>query len=160
MQKIWTINNPSEKRFLKRAPKEFNFSDHGQKEISDLVRRMDIAMQKANGVGLSANQIGLDIKIFVARWDNKFYAIFNPRIEKTSKEKGALEEGCLSIPGYHGEVERASKITLVGQNRWGKIIRIRAWGMLARIFQHETDHLNGKLFVERMKKGARLKPTE
>jgi peptide deformylase len=160
MAKIWTISTKNEKKLLDKKLRRFNFADYTNAQINALIKEMDVAMQAANGVGLSANQIGLDAQVFIARWDDKFYAVFNPKIKRKSREKEALEEGCLSIPGFYGEVGRAEKITLIGENKQGKTVKINAYGMLARIFQHETDHLNGKLFISRMKKGAKLRPRE
>ena len=113
-------------------------------------------MREALGIGLSANQIGLDFRVFVAEIPTpqnkpKFYAIFNPKIKKASKEKISLEEGCLSVPAVYGDVERAEKIVLTGQDKNGKRIKIKAWGLLARVFQHEVDHLEGKLFIDKAK---------
>jgi peptide deformylase len=158
MAKIWTVNNKNEKKLLGRKLKKFNFADYSDAQINALIKKMDTAMQEANGVGLSANQIGLDIKVFVARWDDKFYAVFNPEIEKSSRERDFVEEGCLSIPKLYGEVKRSEKIVLTGQNKQGKRVKLNVYGMLARIFQHEVDHLNGKLFTDRMKKGAKPQP--
>jgi peptide deformylase len=113
-------------------------------------------MHEANGVGLSANQIGLEFKVFVAevpdaQGGSKFYAVFNPEIERTSTEKIVIEEGCLSIPGSFGEVERAERVAIKGYDKNGKVLKIKAWGLLARVFQHEIDHLNGHLFIDRTK---------
>jgi peptide deformylase len=118
---------------------------------------MRVTMEEASGIGLAANQIGLDARVFVAKWDDKFYAVFNPRVEKPSHEKETIEEGCLSIPGKYGEVERPASVTLVGQSVTGKRLRIRARDMLARILQHEVDHLDGKLYPDRMSRRAKLK---
>ena len=109
-------------------------------------------MKKADGIGLSANQIGLDFKVFVAQADGKFYAIFNPKILKSSEERAAMEEGCLSVPEVFGTVIRPAKIVLEGFDKNGKKLKIKAWGLLARIFQHEVDHLNGKLFIDKAEK--------
>ncbi len=79
----------------------------------------------------------------------KFYVIFNPEIIKFSEEKIIMEEGCLSAPGIYGQVERSSEIILQGYDKNGRKIKIRASGLLARIFQHETDHLNGILFIDK-----------
>ena len=108
-------------------------------------------MQEADGIGLSANQIGLNMKIFVAKVENKFYAIFNPEIIQSSKETVNLDEGCLSIPSVYGIVKRPEKVTLKGYDQNGKSVKIKAWGFLARVFQHEVDHLNGKLFIDHTK---------
>jgi peptide deformylase len=164
--KIWKISDKEEEKFLRRKTADFDFSKFTKKEISELVKKMKETMIKADGVGLSANQIGLDMNFFVAqvptveeRGENfvitgqKFYAIFNPKITKASEEKFPMEEGCLSVPGgVSGEVERPEKITLEGQDKNGKKIKIKAWGLLARVFQHEVDHLNGTLFIDKCEK--------
>ncbi|MEX2054368.1 MAG: peptide deformylase [Candidatus Colwellbacteria bacterium] len=157
MEKILKIENKKEEEFLRNKAKDFDFSAHSRREVADLVARMRKAMEEANGIGLAANQIGLDFRLFVAKWDDKFYAVFNPSIKGPSKEKEIIEEGCLSIPGKYGEVKRPAGVTLVGQSATGKKIKIKAWDMLARIFQHEVDHLNGKLYVDRMSRRDRIK---
>ena len=81
----------------------------------------------------------------------KFYAVFNPRIEKSGGEKLFLEEGCLSVPGKYGAVERFERVVLAGFDRNGKPLKIKAWGLLAHVFQHEVDHLNGILFIGKAK---------
>lgn len=150
--KILTIKNKTEERLLRKKTKPFDFSAYSKKEIADLVRGMRRLMKEADGIGLAANQVGFDFSMFVAEVDGKFYAIFNPEIIKTSKSSDVLEEGCLSVPGDFDEVVRAEKVTLAGQDRNGKKIKIKAWGLLARVFQHEADHLNGGLFLDKIKK--------
>lgn len=154
--KIVTTENKKEEKFLRRKTANFDFTRFSKKEINDIILKMKRAMREALGIGLSANQIGLDFKVFVAeipapRSKQKFYAIFNPKIEKASKEKKSLEEGCLSVPTTYGDVERPEKIVLTGQDKNGKQIKIKAWGLLARVFQHEVDHLDGKLFIDEAK---------
>lgn len=105
-------------------------------------------MKKSDGVGLSANQVGLDLRIFVAEHRNNFFAVVNPTIVKFSKETEFMEEGCLSVPGIFVEKERALFVTLEGFDPNGKKLKLKASGVLARIFQHETDHLNGKLIAD------------
>lgn len=107
-------------------------------------------MREAGGQGLAANQIGLDMAMFVAVVDNKFYAVFNPVITSQSAEMEVYNgEGCLSVTGRHGTTRSPAKLTLEGQDRNGKKIKIKAWGILALTFKHEVDHLNGKLFIDR-----------
>ncbi len=154
---IVTITAKKNEKFLREKTAPFDFKKHGKKEITELVKRMRRVMREANGIGLSANQIGLDMRVFVAEVPDpqggmKFYAIFNPVVERSGEEKTATEEGCLSIPGKYGDVERATKLTLTGIDKNGKPLKIKAWGLLARVFQHEMDHLNGKLFIDRTKK--------
>jgi peptide deformylase len=146
---IWTINNKEQEKFLRRKASEFDFSKHDKKEIREIIKNMRMEMSKAIGIGLSANQIGMDMRLFIAKADGKQYSIFNPVITKFSKETTVMEEGCLSVPETYGEVERPEKITLEGFDASGKKIKIKAWGLLARIFQHETDHLNGVLFIDK-----------
>ncbi len=169
--KIYTIADKKEEKFLRTKTADFDFSKNAKKDIDELIKKMKSAMIKANGIGLSANQIGLNLKMFVALISDKplkrdannkiimpspdkakFYAIFNPKIAKYSEKKSVMEEGCLSIPGIYGLVERPEKINLEGYDRYGKKISIKASGLLARVFQHETDHLNGILFIDRAKK--------
>lgn len=149
--KILTINDKKEEKFLRKKAVEFNFTEYSKKEIQELIRQMRNVMKEANGIGLSANQIGRDISFFVAQVDGKFYAIFNPQIIKISKEEIEIEEGCLSVPDVFGLVLRPEKVTLEGFDKNAKKIKIKAWGVLARVFQHEVDHLNGKLFIDRTK---------
>ena len=108
-------------------------------------------MKLSDGVGLSANQIGLNLNCFVAEVENKFYAVFNPKITKLSQEAEDMEEGCLSVPNNFGVVNRADKVWLEGLDANGKKVKFKVWGFLARVFQHEVDHLNGTLFIDKCK---------
>ena len=166
--KILTIQDKKEKEFLKKKTRLFDFSKFSRKEIGDLVKNMKEIMIAANGVGLAANQVGLDFNLFVAQSprvesssDYKFYAIFNSEIIKNSEGKNKMDEGCLSVPGgIYGEVERSSRITIVGFDKNGKKIKIKAWGFLARIFQHEVDHLNGVLYIDKAKTIQKIESRE
>ena len=153
LNEILIIGVAKEEKILRRKTAPFDFSKFTKKEIMALVARMRRIMRKANGIGLSANQIGLDLKMFVAevpdgQGSTKFYAVFNPKIEKVGEETAVYEEGCLSVPGKWGDIERAKTITISGQDKNGKPAKIKAWGLLAHVFQHEMDHLNGKLFID------------
>jgi peptide deformylase len=154
--KILVVTDKKENRFLRKKTVAFNFAKHSKEEIRTLIQRMKKTMQEANGIGLSANQIGLLHRVFIAYLPAedggyKFYSIFNPIIEKPSKATIPFEEGCLSIPGIYGTVERSDRLTLTGSDKHGKPIKIKAWGLLARVFQHEMDHLNGYVFTDRTK---------
>lgn len=129
----------------------FDFSAHHPKEIKEVIKDMRRAMQLSGGVGLSANQVGLEWRMFIASYRNKFYAVFNPMITRQSSEKETLEEGCLSIPETFIDVPRSSAIVLEGFDQNGKKLKIRTSGIMARIFQHELDHLNGKLITDYIK---------
>jgi len=169
--KILTVNNKKDEKFLRQKTAEFDFSKYAKKEIDALIKEMKKTMIENNGIGLSANQVGLNLRLFVAQipkevytdnphksdkisinpCDSKFYAIFNPEIIKFSENKSIMEEGCLSVPNVYGLVERPEKIILIGYDKNAKKIKIKAWGLLARVFQHEIDHLNGVLFIDKAK---------
>lgn len=168
--RIFTVNNKKEEKFLRTKTAEFDFDKFTKKEINELIKKMRETMTKAIGIGLSANQVGLSLKIFIALIpkkplkrdgknkiimplpdEAKFYAVFNPEIIKFSEKEEVVEEGCLSVPGIYGLVERPEKITLIGQDKNAKKIKIKAFGLLARVFQHEIDHLNGILFIDKAK---------
>jgi len=154
MARIVTIETKDEERSLRRKAKLFSFSEFSTHQIDELLREMRTAMKQANGIGLSANQIGYDLQVFVAQVPDqnghmKFYSVFNPFLDEVAKEKVDMEEGCLSVPGLYGIVERPERLTLLGQDKRGKKIKLKAWGLLARIIQHEVDHLNGALFIDK-----------
>jgi peptide deformylase len=162
---IVTVAERKDEKFLRKKTVPFDFAKVTKKDVNELVERMRRLMHEANGIGLSANQIGLNFAVFVAETPDaqggtKFYAVFNPKIEKVSKETATFEEGCLSVPGKWGDVTRAAEIVVSGQNKTGKPVKVKAWGLLARIFQHEIDHLNGKLFIDRAKKLYESEQTE
>jgi peptide deformylase len=131
------------------------------KNLHNLIDDMVETMREAPGVGLAAPQIGLSERIIVIEYfeheedeekedaPKKVWAVLNPEIIKSSEEKVMGVEGCLSIPGLVGEVERHAAVQVKGLNRHGKPMKIKAEGWLARIFQHEIDHLNGVLFTDR-----------
>ncbi|MEK7555517.1 MAG: peptide deformylase [Patescibacteria group bacterium] len=171
--KILTIANKKEEKFLRTKTADFDFSKVNKTRLNQVIKEMRKTMTLARGIGLSANQVGLNLKFFVVQISDellkrnennkiilppsekmKFYAIFNPKIKTPllRNKKIEMEEGCLSVPGVYGMVKRYGKITLIGQDINSKKIKIKAEGLLARVFQHETDHLNGILFIDKCKK--------
>ena len=111
---------------------------------------MAALMRDAHGVGLAAPQIALSIRLFVAEFEDHKVAMFNPEIIKAEGEELGTE-GCLSIPGYVGDnIRRATSIVVKGQDVRGKPMRVRAEGWFARVLQHEIDHLDGILFLDRL----------
>lgn len=115
------------------------------------------AMKEHNGVGLAANQIGHDLSIFIidpqlAKENNLGDVFINPEITEYSNDQDEMEEGCLSIPQYYVPIRRAKKIKLKALDEDGNKIKIKARGFLARVLQHETDHLNGTVIRDRAKK--------
>ena len=102
------------------------------------------------GVGLSTTQIGRDERFFVAKLQKEFHPYFNPQILNFSKKKEIYFEGCLSVPDYYGEVKRSMIVTVTYQDKTGKEFKKILKGPPAWIFQHEFDHINGILFVDRV----------
>lgn len=149
---IWVIDDKKEVKLLRKKMVPFDFSKYSQKDIRELLKKMREAMKNANGIGLSANQIGLDAHLFIAQVEGKFYAVFNSQLTRISDETNVIEEGCLSVPDVFGDVSRPSRVVLDGYDKNGKRLKIKAWGLLARVFQHETDHLNGIVFTDKAKK--------
>lgn len=111
--------------------------------IDDLLDTMRVAP----GVGLAAPQIGVPLRVIVVEYEDQRFTVINPEIVKRSGS-ATDEEGCLSAPHWQGPVTRATTLTLKGRDRDGKDLRIKADGWLARIFQHEIDHLEGVLFLD------------
>jgi peptide deformylase len=126
-------------------------------ELQALIDDMVDTMREAPGVGLAAPQVDVPLRVIVVEFGDeedeeappRLYTMVNPEISRPSREQMVGNEGCLSIPSIIGEVERPAAVTVKGLNRHGQPMKIKANGWLARIFQHEVDHLNGVLFVDR-----------
>ena len=117
-----------------------------QKLLDDLAE----TMLDAPGAGLAANQIGVPLRVCVVKGDeNQIWGLVNPVIVKSAGSQVGYE-GCLSKPGWVGEVERYEAVVVKGLNRHGKAVRIKSTGFTARAFQHELDHLDGVLFTDRL----------
>ncbi len=116
-----------------------------------LTSAMLTTLEEAEGVGLAAPQIGVDGRFFVVDIrDGKQYVFANPEILETSEELGPYEEGCLSIPGVYHDVIRPVRVKVHAQDEYGKAFTLDADGLLARVIQHENDHLNGHMFIDRL----------
>ena len=154
LRKIVTIPEP----VLRRKAHSVSIFD---KNLHTLIDDMVETMREAPGVGLAAPQVGLSERLIVVEYyereededkedaPKKVWAIVNPEIIKASEETLMGVEGCLSIPNLVGEVERHAVVQVKGLNRHGRPVKVKAEGWLARIFQHEIDHLNGVLFTDR-----------
>ena len=118
-----------------------------------LVEDMIATLRRENGLGLAANQVGSLQKVMVYDDGTGLGIIINPKIVSASGEQVGIE-GCLSVPGLQGEVKRANVVEVRGHDLNGKPVKVKAEGLLARIFQHELDHLNGKLFIDRADPGS------
>lgn len=132
-------------------------------EIKRLVLSMFETVKANNGVGLAAPQVGKSLQIIVLLSTSdvdKDMVLINPQIKKVSKKKDTLEEGCLSFPNVSMLIERPIKITVHALNIDGQLIKIKAKEVLARVIQHEIDHLNGILIIDysamRWPKNSRL----
>lgn len=121
-------------------------------DISSLVKKMIATMQRANGVGLAAPQIGLNIQLCIAELPDGPTAFLNPRIVAASSETNEFEEGCLSLPGVFGIVERPRWVDIAFWTLTGERKKQRFENFSARILQHEVDHLQGILIIDRWKK--------
>ena len=161
---ILTVDNPEQLEVLRSK------SRNVQKVTPRLVafaQQMLGTMRNANGVGLAAPQVGVLQRFFVVELPEdeendqprETYLLFNPKIVKERGEQIGYE-GCLSIPGYIGEVSRREQITVEGLNERGKSVRLKVEGYLARVFQHEIDHLDGVLFTDRLTDPATFQPVE
>lgn len=144
----------------RKARKVTDFGPQLQTLIDDMVETMRVAP----GVGLAAPQVGVLLRVIVVEFGDeededvppKLYSVVNPELVKASSEIVTGVEGCLSIPGYVGDVDRSVEVVVKGQNRRGQPIRIKASGWLARVFQHEINHLDGVLFIDLAEKVWRL----
>jgi peptide deformylase len=118
--------------------------------LRDQVGRMGAIMDDALGVGLAAPQVGLSQRLLVYRVGHEapLVAVVNPEIEWSSDDEEPLEEGCLSLPGVHVDVDRPVHVRVRAQDEHGDPRLIEASGLEARVLQHEIDHLNGKLILE------------
>ena len=148
MHEIRTFGDPVLKS---RATPVKDFDESLKRLAEDMIR----IMRANEGVGLAANQIGHLKRIFVASYEDEEFAIVNPVIEEKSENTEKDVEGCLSLPEIRVEVERPFAVTVSGKDPSGAPVRVKAEGLLARIFQHEIDHLDGILILDRTDRESR-----
>jgi peptide deformylase len=162
LREIIALPNPVLRR---RARPVTEFGPALQSLVDDMIE----TMRQAPGVGLAAPQVGVSERVIVVEYavddeqedsPKKLYVVVNPEIKETSTETEMGVEGCLSIPGLQGEVERALAVTVKGRTRRSQPLKIKATGWLARIFQHEVDHLEGIVFTDRAVKVWKPAPDE
>lgn len=167
VREIITPQNPV---LRKKAHKVAKFDDA---KLQALIDDMVETLMDAPGVGLAAPQVAVSQRVIVVRLPDDeqakeeygddagiLYEVVNPEIIRVSREMVDGVEACLSIPGYFGTVSRHEAVTVRGQDRQGKMIRIKARDWLARVFQHEIDHLDGILFIDRATDIWRARPAE
>ena len=125
-------------------------------EIIKLIDDMFEAMRAAPGVGLAAPQVGESIRVIVADIGDGPIEVINPRIIEKHGEQ-SFQEGCLSLPGVEAPVKRCSRVVVKGMDRTGQSIRIEAKDLMATVLQHEIDHLDGKVFIDRVEDPSLIK---
>jgi peptide deformylase len=148
MHEIRTFGDPVLKS---RATPVKDFDESLKRLAEDMIR----IMRENEGVGLAANQIGHLKRIFIASYEDEEFAIVNPVVEEKSESTEKDVEGCLSLPEIRVEVERPFAVTVSGKDPSGTPVRVKAEGLLARIFQHEIDHLDGVLILDRTDRESR-----
>jgi len=157
VREIMTVGAPVLRQKAKRVTA---YGDTTERLVQDMLE----SMRAANGLGLAAPQIGVPLRVIVIEMpeDNddpnagERYTLCNPQIVKASKDQEEGQEGCLSVPEIVGEVRRSSAVTVKGRTPKGKRVRVKASGLLARAFQHEIDHLDGILFIDRAESPEKL----
>lgn len=135
--------------FLRRKTREVKVEELKSSKVQRLVFDMAKTMGVEKGVGLAAPQVGSDLRICTIRVGEESYVLVNPKIKSSSRKKDIFEEGCLSFPGEFFPVERPLKVKVQARDLEGKKFKIKADGLLARVLQHEIDHLEGILVIDR-----------
>ncbi len=141
---------PQEEEILRSQNAEIKFPL--SKDIKQLIEDMKLAVKKAPGIGLAAPQIGKNLKLAIINLTEMGippFAIINPQVVSKSIKKTDMEEGCLSIPGHFQKVKRPAKVEVIAYNEQGQKIVIRGDKLLAKVLQHEIDHLNGILIIDK-----------
>jgi peptide deformylase len=124
--------------------------------VRKLAGDMIETMHAASGVGLAAPQVGVPLRVIVIGLpDEEDFVLINPEIVRRSGER-LVTEGCLSIPGYFGEIKRAQRVTVKGKDLSGKEVRIKAEELLAQALEHEIDHINGVLYIDHLESNEKL----
>lgn len=145
MLKIITHPNP----ILRQKAKPIK--NTADPELQKLIPELAELMLKSDGLGIAAPQVAKSIRLIIVRYKDGTLAMVNPKITSRSLLKEIDEEGCLSVPNMFGQVKRCKKITVKYQDERGKIHKLSGQGLLARVIQHETDHLDGVLFIDKAK---------
>ncbi len=147
---------PEDSILKKKAKKVSNIDGSVQRLIDDMIQ----TMQRANGVGLAAPQIGGPLRVIVVQMPREEpIALINPEIIKRVGEQ-EVTEGCLSVPGYYGEIKRSAEVVVKGKDRRGKAVRIKATDLMAEALEHEVDHLDGRLYIDHVESPDRLHKIE
>ena len=143
---IVTVDSPKAAVLRRRAKPVAKVT----RDVQRLIEAMLITMHDASGLGLAAPQVGEGVRVMVAQVEDRVVVLADPELVHAEGEETA-SEACLSVPGVVGDVPRATSITIRGKNRRGRRITVVAAGLLARVLQHELDHLDGILFLDRVR---------
>jgi peptide deformylase len=153
---IFTIRTLPEPVLRQKAKRVKNIDGSIRKLAGDMIE----TMHADSGVGLAAPQIGVSLRVIVIGIpDEEEIVLINPEIVRRSGER-TVTEGCLSVPGYFGEIQRARRVTVKGRDLSGKEIRIKADELLAQALEHEIDHINGVLYIDHLESKDRLHKVE
>jgi len=151
--KIKLVKTKNPKKVPKILRKKSTEVEQLTPEILDLIEKMKKIMNENKGVGISAVQVGIPLRIMIVKdCDREKDLIFiNPQIIKLSKNEIPFREGCLSFPGYYAVIIRPEKAKIVAKNEKWEDIEIESGGLIGRAFQHEIDHMNGIVFIDHVK---------
>lgn len=144
------LKNPNQE--LRKVSAPVQLKDVATPTMRELVNTLKATMKKENGVGIAAPQVGIHERVIIAETNDGPTAFINPEIIETSFKMVDSEEGCLSVPGVWGVVQRHRSVKVKALNEQAEEVVLKANGLLAIIFQHEIDHLNGILFIDRAEK--------
>lgn len=147
--RIYTTKDPE----VRKISTSVELSDLRKKELQDFIQALPQAMVDFNGIGLASCQVGRNIRVVVVtkEYTNtpEHLVLVNPRLVSVSEKLSRLEQGCLSVPGVYGTVERPAKVRVKAFLPDGTAVDIKAKGMFAQVLQHELDHLDGVLFIDK-----------
>jgi peptide deformylase len=151
--KVLTVPEPVLRQKSKRVR---NIDSSIRKLAGDMLE----TMHAAPGVGLAAPQVGVPLRVIVIGMpEEEDFVLINPEVVRQTGER-LVTEGCLSVPGYYGEIKRAQRVTVKGKDLSGKEVRIKAEELLAQALEHEIDHLNGVLYIDHLESQDRLHKIE
>ncbi|OGE79255.1 MAG: peptide deformylase [Candidatus Doudnabacteria bacterium RIFCSPHIGHO2_01_FULL_46_14] len=154
MPKTLRLHTLSQDEAILRAPNiELTFPL--SKDVLELIEDMKVTVKKAPGIGLAAPQVGANLMLAIIHLEEfgiEAFALINPKVISRSIKKTAMEEGCLSIPKVFGQVKRPAKVEVTGYTQEGRKVHIKGGKLLAKVLQHEIDHLNGILIADKFEK--------
>ena len=150
---IWKLKDPTQAEVLRAVAQPVSLDIVSHQDFQQLIDDMERSMYAADGIGLAAPQIGKSIRLAIVAKEafegRECLVMINPTVSKISSQQVAMEEGCLSLPKVYGPVARARSLTLTAFNRQGQPYTLQAEDLFARVIQHEVDHLNGRIFIDR-----------